>query len=64
MPGHPANLVQWRNGETHRVHNGCCGSGSEPAHRRVRLQLVKRPVVEHDHLVVFVVVQLGSGGVG
>ena len=52
MPGHPAIWSQWRNGETHPVDGGSCHIHDEPASRRLRHELVKRPVVQHVKPVV------------
>ncbi len=52
MPGHPAIWSQWRNGETHRLDSSGCDSRDEPASRRLRHELVKRPIVEHVKPVV------------
>ena len=52
MPGHPAIWSQWRNGETHPVDGGSCHIRDEPASRRLRHELVKRPVVQHVKPVV------------
>ena len=62
MPGQPATWSSGGDGEAHRVYIGGCDSGRQPGDRRVRFQLVKRPV-ELEEPDVGGGIQLG-GGVG
>jgi hypothetical protein len=62
MPGQPATWSSGGDGETHRVHISGSDSGREPGDRRVRLKLVKRPVVKLVEPVAFSVQH--SRGVG